>query len=313
MEKQKIIVQRFKCDSCNIRFPTDIILNLHMKLHENDNLHKCDKCKMTFASENNLSVHKKKIHTDKKPFNCVTLEKTTNMSIPSDGKPFPCNKCEKSFSLRFALVGHMQTHTAVKSFQCTTCEKQFTRKFDLQRHEKIHTGERPSFKCQICDKSFSAHSSLTVHIRIHTGSKPYSCDLCQMKFYDTSSLMKHKKSAQHVKKIKSKNEVLPSASCSFVECESNVSKIDKTFSCGVCDTIFESLEVLNNHKFVYHKPCETNISTMDKTYSCEMCNKNFKSLEVLNIHKNVYHKPNLSKEDKFKKEFSNNIILTKIR
>ncbi|KAG5457144.1 MAG: hypothetical protein BJ554DRAFT_2919, partial [Olpidium bornovanus] len=47
--------------------------------------------------------------------------------------------CGRSFTRRFNLGTHKQTHLGVRKFRCPVCPKGFTRKHDLSRHlEAIH-------------------------------------------------------------------------------------------------------------------------------------------------------------------------------
>ena len=57
-----------------------------------------------------------------------------------------------------------------------------------------------------------------MHKRVHTGEEPYSCDVCQKSYVQSSKLSKHNKTAAHIERMKSKNRIIPPMQSSFVDC-----------------------------------------------------------------------------------------------
>lgn len=57
-------------------------------------------------------------------------------------------------------------------------------------------GERP-YLCQVpgCNKRFTEYSSLYKHHVVHTHNKPYTCNICNKTYRQTSTLANHKRTA----------------------------------------------------------------------------------------------------------------------
>ena len=73
---------------------------------------------------------------------------------------------------------------------------------------------------------------------MHTGEKPYSCDVCQKSYSESSALSKHNKTAAHIQKIKINNTNIPLTQTSFLDC-SEIIKLE-----GIKEEINEEERVL---------------------------------------------------------------------
>ena len=59
---------------------------------------------------------------------------------------------------------------------------------------------------------------------MYTREKPYSCDICQKYYADSSGLSQHNKTAAHLETMKSKN--IPISQSSFVDCDKSIKEED---------------------------------------------------------------------------------------
>ena len=73
---------------------------------------------------------------------------------------------------------------------------------------------------------FRKKGDLTIHTRLHTGEKPYSCDVCQKSYAESSALSRHNRTTAHNKRMKSKNTNIPLTQSSFVDCGKSIKEKD---------------------------------------------------------------------------------------
>lgn len=67
------------------------------------------------------------------------------------------------------------------------------------RHEENDL-VRLSYTCERCACRCWSIRNMRRHIRLHANVRPYSCNLCQLKFKSYSNLMKHWKTSRHQQK-----------------------------------------------------------------------------------------------------------------
>ena len=120
------------CILCHLRFESNLIYCLHMKI-----VHK---------EENVLQI------SEKDKYRMKLIESTQHKN----------DSLEKS-NLRESM---MLTKDLEKSLKCNLCKKSFSKNKYLSTHvERIHEKKKP-FKCDICDASFAGKHTLKKHIAV---------------------------------------------------------------------------------------------------------------------------------------------------
>lgn len=114
--------------------------------------------------------------------------------------------------------------------------------------------------CDKCDKSFSSKFRLELHIRVHHTKRTIRCPSCDKSFVDKSMLDEH---------ISSKH--------------STRSQMDKSFTCTVCQKVYNRSSRLKKHMTSHEKPQKSNVLT------CEKCLMAFANIEEIDDHFNRIH------------------------
>lgn len=192
--------------------------------------------------------------------------------------PFKCEICFKGFVEKKPFNNHMErhdessgkhvcdicfvrcnTHTKLrthkitnheKKFACNQCDSTCNTAAKAREHERWHRGH--TYTCKYCGESFKKVTTHLTHVRIRHPSD-FVCDICGESFLSEHGLHTHKKRMH-------RDEELTSA-----------------FKCNACNTVFKSLDALNNHKI---------IGTHDESHgkACRECGDNLATTEELVKH-----------------------------
>ena len=109
-----------------------------------------------------------------------------------------CSICRKKFVSRTSLKNHTNTVHRQERFRCdaTGCAKSFGRKDYLQKHlAKVHRKEidwQEEIECSICQERFPDRSSMLKHSSQDHGTRVWPCEICPKIFSKKSSFEGHK-------------------------------------------------------------------------------------------------------------------------
>ena len=164
------------------------LLNAHMQAHHIPKPSKsCEDCGTTFWTQIQLVNHIEKVH----------MKEQKNKE-----KPYNCQDCSFQGENGLDLKKHIRRtkHTPCDHVeQCYTCKKDFKSYWHLMNHRKL---EHPSNKVcryflkQECDfdskDCWYSHEDVASIVERNQCSE-FKCNVCEKKFENNSTLMKHKK------------------------------------------------------------------------------------------------------------------------
>ena len=223
MHKYTHTREKVKCEECGVEVSK---IRQHMRfVHEKDLRYLCDHsdCQLRFPSNIHLQRHLKQVHQKEREKCTICKKKVSNLKshiklVHDKIKDYQCPECEKSFQTRSHLKKHVtQIHLGLRE-ECPECGKKVK---DLKSHIKFSHDKVANFPCEMCDKSFVTTTILKKHISsIHLKEtikcpqcskivplatfdqhlrkkhsdkvkKKFICTECQKFFCDRTSLTKH--------------------------------------------------------------------------------------------------------------------------
>jgi len=238
----------------------------------------CKECQKSFTRKEHRDLHYYRNHVDKKdwPFVCkelindvecgrrcpskIVLNRHIKEVHPVSVIHCPYKDCQSTCKSENALNAHIKEfhgNDSKERYRCEVdgCNAYFSKKHKLKEHSFVHTGVKP-FKCQHegCNRSFMTRAQENRHVNQRHGVKQqqYKCNECEESFSYMNELTKHKKQAHK-----------------------------KTFCCSVCNKVFKTNVILQNHMKVH--------SETRKDYKCNSCEKSFTTKYNLNKHIKVKH------------------------
>ncbi|XP_028168192.1 zinc finger protein 62 homolog isoform X2 [Ostrinia furnacalis] len=251
------------CHYCGAHFIDPVHLREHtesshspkkFKIAEHRNMLKVDltriDCRLCPENITNLddfkkhisSVHNKKYYFDFKDL-ILPFKLTKN--------EMKCAVCDVIFPYFHALNKHMNVHFS--NYVCETCGLGFVDKGRFVMHQQRH--EEGDYPCETCGKVFKAQYNRDLHNdRVHMKRGRVYCPKCDIR------LMSYHQKLKHLVEVHGEEPL--------------------SFTCNVCDKVFETRRTLTIHRRKDH--------LKDYRYICQCCGQKFFTRFALNNHMPVH-------------------------
>ncbi|XP_059062651.1 zinc finger protein 723-like [Achroia grisella] len=145
------------------------------------------------------------------------------------------------------------------SWTCAYCETQFQSVDELKIHSIQYHNCCNAFKCTDCNIRKLKLDSFVIHVKRHRKFLKLSCYNCYMRFSTPHEVNVHK-------------------SC----------HITSEYSCNGCNSMFESLDEMNQHTTSYYRDKRIReipmMNDLSDNLTCVLCKKSFKHKGSLNTH-----------------------------
>lgn len=272
----------YRCSLCKEIFDSKVNIQVHFAIkHSNEcKIYKCTKCNSVFISEVDWQLHVRSAHLQMpKPHKCLfckegfSTEVELQCHLTMHGKPFKCPMCSEAFHVEYLLDKHLQNeHDPEKNSHHIGSTST-----DI-KVEKDVVGPVVSSACTAMEVSNSIPTSGT---GIWKSTDPlHTCNICDMKFSNLSSLQLHKKQDHRVSVALTTNHTPPVLSNveSIVSTTKPVAtNSDKvTLSCTYCSQSFKSRTELERHMKIHLN---------SSSQKCNICDEVFPSPNTLAEHK----------------------------
>ncbi len=265
----------FKCDLCDERFATNVLLSRHVAAHRFTGPYQCYTCKKTYSRGDTLKRHiKDKCHGKTVPFQCKSCGMCFNYQRSLDlhtkrgscrrsryyGSYFKatkkvqhnrgaggkvetvmherlCRLCKSSFRTKPLLYDHMCKHLS----GCTTDKES---KQELMAKMEAMFDEK-DYVCRDCTACFSKRLSLLVHQRVHTGRLEFRCEYCKAVFHNFKLL------CVHIAEHKEEQQVCLFCNATFKKMTGLITHMKrlhcKKHFCHLCSKEYDDAGRLSNH------------------------------------------------------------------
>ena len=258
-----------KCYACDKNFSSKDQLISHEQTHRHQQSYKCKFCLKSFQSQPDLEKH----------------EKSHNAPKEAPSGSFGCLFCHEMFTLKSALIDHIQTHSGRESYMCPHCDLTFPTSATLQAHEKEHL-QPTIYQCSHCQALFRDKEKLIKHEASHEESG-YRCPDCNVTFISSQGLSNHLRS-QHGKTEQEKTPsptIIKQAKKEMLQPVVKLHSLSpkSKFSSHATPSYSQEEEGKSDAEQEIDKDREV-VDAIVNPYSCNVCKQSFPSPEDLRTH-----------------------------
>ena len=294
-----LLVRPYQCRICNFYVAEKEEFMSHIQTEEHVALVSplvgslwCRQCKCSCSNNDDLINH----------FNIIQHSNETPWCVREKRSNVVCRLCGKEEHSANRLQYHMKVH------------HQPDKKKPRKRHSKI-TLAMSTLECDICGKMLFSVASLEGHMkRFHADKdqKPFSCQFCDVSFFDTNALKSHERSIKHLNRMvelggkhvttdSSKPHIVKCVFCAFrteknIELNSHYVNVHKDLvaECVPCGIVFISRDPWEKHMTtVRHQNREEQFGRYQaglcSKQSCDECGLNFYTNLEFRMHQMSHH------------------------
>ncbi|XP_065346187.1 oocyte zinc finger protein XlCOF7.1-like [Cloeon dipterum] len=234
--KRGISQDVYQCKHCDYFTTMKHLLKQHKESTHMPKIFKCDSCDAKFGSKVLVSQHHKRHHTFE---NCKSCgQNLTNDRMKNHRKPSFCSRCKVSFKCSGLYQLHREScKKTVKLFSCKECEKSFNTYRKLYHHRKVHT-KRIAVRCQHCDFSTFHKEYMVQHMQGKHLPKTIKCNECNILFASERILKLHKNGS---------HRFLRCSECAQEIGRQKLYSHQQAKTCHRCECKFKCRGLLENH------------------------------------------------------------------